>query len=181
MKNYVQKGLKLTFQTDEEIESGAIVEVGSLVGVSAGNYAVDSQAVIELEGVYSLPKGVGAITAGTAVYNDEGEVTATAGSNKFIGFAFEDAASDAEFVDVKLSSPGSAGAGSAPVAATVAALTDSSGGTANSTLQLIATGTPADLAAQGAINAAAANNFADLAAKTNAILTALKDAGLMSS
>lgn len=60
--------------------------------------------------------------------------------------------------------------GAESIAADVGALTDSSGGTANGTLQAIG-GTYSQ--------AEVANNFADLAAKVNAIRTALRAAGLM--
>lgn len=65
-------------------------------------------------------------------------------------------------------------AAGAIAAQALVALTDGSGGTANDTLVVIPVGTPADLAAQGAINATIANNFADVAAKINAIIAALK-------
>ena len=73
-------------------------------------------------------------------------------------------------------------------AAVVAALTDSSGGTANDTVQALTdpADTPAsadalrdDLVAN--LIPQLRNNYADLAAKTNAILTALKNAKLMAS
>lgn len=61
---------------------------------------------------------------------------------------------------------------SAKQAAVVTALTDNSGGTANDTLAAVeGTYTQATIA----------NNFADLAAKINAILTSLKNANLMKS
>lgn len=66
-------------------------------------------------------------------------------------------------------------------AANVVALTDNSGGSATSTLALIASGTPADLAAQGVINGVVKNAIASLAAKTNAEIAALKAAGLQAT
>lgn len=55
-------------------------------------------------------------------------------------------------------------------AAAITNLTDSSGGTANDTIEDV----PAVYT-----EAALANNFADLAAKVNAILTALRSAGVI--
>lgn len=55
----------------------------------------------------------------------------------------------------------------------ITALTDNTGGTADNTLALITSTTPADLAAVGVQLGIIKNNFADLAAKVNAILTAL--------
>lgn len=56
--------------------------------------------------------------------------------------------------------------------AAIVSLTDSSGGTANDTLQAIS-GTY--------VQAEVANNFADLAAKVNAILVALRNHGLIAT
>ncbi len=63
----------------------------------------------------------------------------------------------------------------------VVALTDSSGGTPSGTLAAIATGTPADLAAQAAINTAIRNSIASLNAKINEEIGVLVDAGLQSA
>lgn len=56
---------------------------------------------------------------------------------------------------------------------TIAALTDSTGGTANDTLAAVGATDTTNQAA--AIN----NNFADVGAKINAILTALQGAGIL--
>lgn len=61
-------------------------------------------------------------------------------------------------------------------AAVVAALIDGTGGTVNDILENLADGTT-----YANDHAKIENNFADLAAKVNAILTALKDAGIMAS
>lgn len=65
-------------------------------------------------------------------------------------------------------------AASAVAIEALVALTDSTGGTANNTLVAIPATTPADLAAQGVINGNIRDNIADLAAKVNAIIAALK-------
>lgn len=57
----------------------------------------------------------------------------------------------------------------------IVSLTDSSGGTANDTLQAVGATNSGDVSA--AIN----NNFADVAAKVNGILTALRNAGILAS
>jgi hypothetical protein len=54
----------------------------------------------------------------------------------------------------------------------ITSLTDNSGGTATSTLASIASGTPADLAAQAAINTAIRNGIASIAAKVNSLIAA---------
>jgi len=65
-------------------------------------------------------------------------------------------------------------AAAANAAQALVALTDNTGGTANGTLAAISVSTPADLAAQATINGIIRDNFADLAAKVNAIIAALK-------
>lgn len=62
-------------------------------------------------------------------------------------------------------------------AAAIAQLTDSSGGTANDTIELVPAvgGSGASTAQETAI----ANNFADLAAKINAIQTAIRGVGII--
>jgi hypothetical protein len=57
----------------------------------------------------------------------------------------------------------------------IVSLTDSSGGTANDTLQAVGATNGGDVSA--AIN----NNFADVSAKINGILTALRNAGILAS
>jgi len=82
----------------------------------------------------------------------------------------------------------SAALATTPVATTVAALTDNSGGSANSTIQVLPTLTDSPATADALrddfntnVAPALANNFADLAAKINAVIAALKAAGLMAN
>ena len=66
-------------------------------------------------------------------------------------------------------------AGRLPSQAAIVSLTDSSGGTANDTLQAVGATNSGDVSA--AIN----NNFADLAAKVNGIIVALRNSGDLAS
>lgn len=59
------------------------------------------------------------------------------------------------------------------------ALTNNTGGTANDTLVAITVTEPANLAAQTVINTAIRDNITDLAAKLNALRTALVSAGVL--
>jgi predicted RecA/RadA family phage recombinase len=103
MKNFVQKGNKITLVATAAIASGAIVEVGALAGVSAGAYAIGDTAVVELCGVYNLPKGAGAISQGAKLYSDAaGNATATVGTNVFLGYAFESVLTGATSINVRL-------------------------------------------------------------------------------
>lgn len=124
--------------------------------------------------IYRMTAGE-AIATGKKVYwdNSANKVVETATGNKAFGYVIpgSSAAADGDSVDVLHCPDLSA---STP-AAVVAALTDSTGGTANSTLVAIGATNSGDVSAN--IN----NNFADLAASVNAILTALKAAGLMAT
>jgi predicted RecA/RadA family phage recombinase len=181
MKNYKESGevLDYTNATGDTIPSGAVVIVGNLVGIAVTDILDGESGAVNLCGAYELTKDTPlAIAQGDEVFWSvaDSEVTKTA-TDKPLGTAFVAAGSADTTVIVKLYGQGNG----VPVAAVVAALTDNSGGAANSTIAVIAAGTPADLAAQGVINAVIADNFADAAAKINAILTSLKNAGIMAS
>lgn len=181
MKNYKEKGdvLDYTNATGSDIASGDVVIVGNLVGIAVTDILDTEAGAVNLTGAYELTKDTPlAISQGDELFWSvaDQEVTKTA-TDKPLGTAFVAAASNDTTVIVKLYGQGNG----VPVAALVAQLTDNSGGTGNDTLAVIAAGTPADLAAQGVINGVIADNFADLAAKLNATLTALKNAGIMAS
>lgn len=109
------------------------------------------------------PKATGeAWTALGRIYWDDTakKFTTTATANTFAGYIVSDAASADTEGEIHLNP--------SPLAAAIVSLTDSTTGTANDTL--------VDVGA--AFNQATLNsNFADLAAKVNAILTALRAAG----
>jgi predicted RecA/RadA family phage recombinase len=88
MKNFVAAGDTLTITAGADIASGAGVLVGSLFGVAAGAIANGAQGVINLTGVYDLPKaGSQAWTVGALVYWTGTACTTTASTNKLIGVA----------------------------------------------------------------------------------------------
>lgn len=103
MKNYIQKGDRIEFVATAAIASGAIVEVGALAGISAGSYAIGDTIVVNLEGVYEVPKVAGAVTLGAKLYsNASGSATTTASTNVFLGYAFSNQASGDATVKVRL-------------------------------------------------------------------------------
>jgi predicted RecA/RadA family phage recombinase len=88
MKNFVGVGNTLTITAGADIASGAGVLVGSLFGVAAGAIANGAEGVINLTGVYDLPKvGSQAWTVGALVYWTGTACTTTASTNKLIGVA----------------------------------------------------------------------------------------------
>ena len=103
MKNYVQKGESIEFIATGAIVSGAIVEVGTLAGVSSGAYAIGATAVISVCGVYKVPKIAEAITLGAKLFsNGAGSATVVVGSNVFLGYAYTAQDSGDATVNVKL-------------------------------------------------------------------------------
>ncbi|AUM72962.1 DUF2190 family protein [Paracoccus jeotgali] len=90
MKNFVARGDAITITAGAHIASGAGVLIGSLFGIAAGTIANGAEGVINLTGVYDLPKAASqAWTVGAKVYWDATakNCTTTATSNTLIGLA----------------------------------------------------------------------------------------------
>lgn len=107
MRNYIQPGdtLNLTAPSGG-VASGQATLFGSIFGVAAKDAAAGKKVAVKVEGVFTLPKATGAgIDEGAKVYwiTADKKVTATAGSNTFIGHAVEAATSGATTVAVRLS------------------------------------------------------------------------------
>ena len=103
MKNFVQHGKTIETVAGGAIASGAIVVVGATAGVSSGAYATGDTVVVNLEGVYKLPKvASGAIAQGAKCYHTSGEITGTASTNVFVGYAHTAAADGATTINVLL-------------------------------------------------------------------------------
>jgi predicted RecA/RadA family phage recombinase len=103
MKNFVEHGKTVTIVAGGAITLGQIVTVGATAGIAAGTYATGETAVVNLEGVYAVPKvASGAITQGAKLYVISGEAGTTVGSNVFLGYAHSAAADGAGTVNVLL-------------------------------------------------------------------------------
>ena len=90
MKNFIATGNTLTITAEADIASGAGVLIGSIFGVATGPIANGAEGVINLTGVYDLPKTASqAWTVGAKVYwdNTAKEATKTTTSNTLIGVA----------------------------------------------------------------------------------------------
>ena len=159
MTNFIQCGDTIEYtNSGSAIAAGAPVVVGALVGIAVNDIAASTgTGVLMLEGVFNLAKNTStAISLGDPLYwsASAAEITKTA-TDAPIGTAHSAAASSDTTVNVKLYEGGDA----APQAAVVAAVS-----TANGT----------DLTTTEAL----ANQ---LKTSLNAVLTALKNAGLMAS
>ena len=155
MKNYICEGERIeTVAPSGGITSGDLFLIGSKVAVSQDTAAGGAAIVGYLSGVFSVPKAVGAITIGQPLYfhSGDGNVSTVAAGGVLAGYAYVAALSADAKVQMLLVDNVQGGQ-----AATVAAIS-----TANAT----------DLdTAQALAN--------QLKTTVNAILTALKAAGLM--
>jgi len=105
MRNYIQPGNTLTLTAPAEIVSGAIVVVGSIIGVANGDAENGAPVDVDTVGVFRLPKvSALAIAAGDKVYYDSATklVNKTASGNTLLGVATEAAANPSPNVPVRL-------------------------------------------------------------------------------
>jgi len=155
-QNFIQDGVHLEYlnESGSTIESGSPVFAGKIIGIALGSIADDATGQIRTQGVFELTKKAAlAVTAGDVLFwdADPGEITKTAADGVFIGYAAADAAGAADVVNVLL-------VGS-HISATVAAISTADGSDAGTT-QALANATKTTV---------------------NAILTALKNAGIMAT
>lgn len=104
MTNFRESGDRFCVVLDANVQSGTLVFQGELVGVAISGGLAGERVTCRRQGVFSLPKVVGAISQGDKLYKkaDENAVTKIDTDNTFIGVAHDSAAaSDAE-VDVLL-------------------------------------------------------------------------------
>lgn len=90
MKNFVSQGATLEITAAADIASGDGVLTGSLFGVAAGDIANGATGIVNLTGVYDLPKkDTQAWTVGVKVYWDDTNkhCTTAASGNTLIGAA----------------------------------------------------------------------------------------------
>ncbi len=78
---YFQRGETLDHFPTENVENGAVVDLGTRIGVAAAPILAGEQGAVHVVGVFAMTKADGeAITQGTAVYYDAeaDAITATA-------------------------------------------------------------------------------------------------------
>ena len=180
-QNFKEEGQVLQYtNSGSAIASGDVVIIGSLAGVALVDIANGATGSVRIDGVFEVAKTTGtAYVQGDELFWNTGTAKATKTATDYpLGIAFEAAASGDALCLVKLAGSGNAVA----TAAVVAALTDNSGGAAaDGTIGAITLTEPANLAAQAVINNQIADAIKELSTKVNAILTSLKNAGLMAS
>jgi predicted RecA/RadA family phage recombinase len=108
MKNYVQDGKYLDFTAAADVDSGDLVQVGSLHGVAVTDVANGAVGALAMEGVFTLPKLTAAAgdacTAGGPVYFSSGSVSGSdsSGTRKLVGYSLAAAAQAVTTVQVRL-------------------------------------------------------------------------------
>lgn len=107
-QNFIESGERKDYVLSGTVTTGAIVEIGEMVGVALGSGVSGETIAVALEGVFEVTKTTGAgtaITLGAKLYsNGSGAVTtdSNAGANKVAGFAWTAATTTATTVQVKL-------------------------------------------------------------------------------
>lgn len=87
---FIQRGSTLDYTPNADIAAGESVLVGDRVGFTVRAIKANEMGAIAVRGVFDLPKASGGSTAigdGVRVYwdNTNKVITATAGSNKYLG------------------------------------------------------------------------------------------------
>lgn len=109
----VANGDALDYTPGSAKVAGDMIAIGPRAFPTVVNLAANELGAVMTEGLFDVPKATGALNAGDAIYWDasgtpnvgdasSGAATATSASNKFVGYATADAASDAKYVRVRL-------------------------------------------------------------------------------
>lgn len=76
---YVQQGATLDYTATEAVPNGAVVPLGTRIGVAAGDIPAGTPGTVHVEGVFQLAKASGeALAMGAAVYYDAAADAVTA-------------------------------------------------------------------------------------------------------
>ena len=157
---YVQKGESIDYRPETDIKAGTIVPFAGFVGITRLDIRAGELGALAVSGVFETPKADEAIDVGDQVYWDEAnEVATKQKTDVYLGTAVYNAQASSEFVYYLLNASASAGAaaGSGSASAAIAdlgALTSDSG---------------------------CSESMAVLKEKINAILEALRSAGVIAA
>jgi predicted RecA/RadA family phage recombinase len=105
---FVSEGNAVDYTPTADVASGDVVVLGELIGIARMPIAANTLGSLAVKGAFDLPKLTGAgsaIAVGTKVYWDATNkvVTATVGTNKFLGKTIRNAADADATVRVRLS------------------------------------------------------------------------------
>ena len=157
---YVQKGEAIDYRPSENVPAGTIVPFAGFVGITRLDIRAGELGALAVSGVFETPKADEAIDVGDPVYWDEAnEVATKQKTDVYLGTAIYNAQASSEFVYYLLNASASAGAaaGSGSACAAIADL-----GTLTS-------------------DSGCAESMTTLREKINAILEALRSAGVIAA
>lgn len=172
---YVYRGEAIDYTPDADVAAGSVVVIGSLIGIAKLDIKAGTLGALALVGVYDIVKATGegtVIARGARVYWDTAAQKATTVStgNTYLGEVIVAASATEATVRVRL------GGWPVPVETetpepedAIVSLVDNSGGTAADTIVEIT-----DVAT-------AADGIASNTAKINAILTVLRNFGIIAA
>ena len=101
---YWQKGETLDYTPAEAVKNGAVVSLGTRIGIAGSDIAANEQGQIHVVGVFEMAKDGAEIALGAAVYYNEAndQITATADGAVPAGYAVQAATAADTTVLVKL-------------------------------------------------------------------------------
>lgn len=101
---YWQRGETLDYTPDAAVKNGAVVSLGTRIGVAASDIAAGEQGQLHVVGVFEMAKDAAEIALGAAVYYNaaEDQITASADGNVPAGYAVQAAGTASATVLVKL-------------------------------------------------------------------------------
>lgn len=104
MKNFIESGKNITVILAAIATPGIGLLVGGMFGVTTNGGAIGDACVVQLEGVFTLPKAAGALALGLKIYWDDTakNITATSTSNTFVGYVWLAALTGDATVQIRL-------------------------------------------------------------------------------
>ena len=159
---YVQKGEAIDYRPTENVPAGTIVPFAGFVGITRLDIRAGELGALAVSGVFETPKADEAIDVGDPVYWDEAnEVATKQKTDVYLGTAVYNAQASSEFVYFLLNSGAKGG---------------SAGGSGSGT----GSAAIADLGTLSS-DSGCAESMTTLREKINAILEALRSAGLIAA
>lgn len=164
--------LAIKYTPGSAISAGQVVVIGDAAFIAHEDIAANAPGTLYAGGgIYDVTADAAIATGKKVYWNDSAnKITATANGNKCLGIVMPGYSSAADGDSIRIIHLQDI-SGSTPATA-ITALTDSTGGTANNTVQDVGASF-----SQSTLN----NNFADLAAKINEFRTNLIAAGILKS
>lgn len=103
MKNFIQDGNTIDYKVaGSTIKGGDLRMIEDVAAVAVTDGAVGETVAMHTSGVFEVPKDTGVIKQGQKVYTTGSSVGTSETGAKFAGYAWEEAASTATTVLVKL-------------------------------------------------------------------------------